>query len=221
MRTRSDSNSAACGSTWRSKLTRLRGRRYTLGVVPSVNPEPVTEQPIAGLDVRETGFALQLHAVDGVEGGMALHLSGRIGPDNVDLFRNRTGAAMEAGYSRLMLDCAGLHTLSGTAIGAFAALQRALRLRGGDLVVVELPEPARELFRLLGFADLITVAPELEEAVSHLASPDQTPPPVLFPHVLECPACTTRLRAVKSGRFRCSSCQAVLAINNGAQVFTA
>ena len=200
-------------------MTGLGGRRYTCRVVPSVHPQPVTEQLAVGSDLRTAGFALQLHEIDGAESGVALHLSGRIGPDNVELFRDRTDAVVEAGFLRLILDCAALHTLSGTAIGAFAALQRRLRLRGGDLVLLRLREPAHELFRLLGFADLLTVATELEEAVSRLASPDQTAPAVLFPHVLECPACTTRLRAVKSGRFRCSNCQAVLAINNGAQVF--
>ena len=111
--------------------------------------------------------------------------------------------------------------LSGTAIGAFATLQRELRQRGGDLVLLNLQEPEHEQLRLLGFADLFTVAAGLEEAVSGLSSPGENSPAVLFPHVLECPACTARLRAVKPGRFRCSSCQAVLAINHGAQVFAA
>ena len=198
--------------------------------MPSDNPEPGAGQPTEGPDVREQGFGFQLHALDAsrgnvdggrVDGGAVLHLGGRIDPTNVGRFRDRCDAVVEAGYLRLILDCTALDTLSGTAIGAFAALQRHLRRRGGDLVLQGLREPDHDLFRLLGFADLIPVALDVEEAVSHLASPGQTAPPVLFPHVLECPTCTTRLRAVKPGRFRCSSCQAVLAINHGAQVFAA
>lgn len=49
--------------------------------MPSVNPEPVTDQPLAGFGVRETGFALQLDLGEGVEGRMALHLGAGLGPD--------------------------------------------------------------------------------------------------------------------------------------------
>ena len=227
MRTRSGSSSTHPSTPANlPKLTALRGRRYTFVAVPSDKPEPGAGQPTAGPDVREQGFGLQLRALGsidsgGADGGAVLHLGGRIDPTNVGRFRDRCHAVMEAGYFRLILDCTALDTLSGTAIGAFAALQRRLRRRGGDLVLQGLREPDHDLFRLLGFADLIPVALDLEEAVSHLASPGQTAPAVLFPHVLECPTCTTRLRAVKPGRFRCSSCQAVLAINHGAQVFAA
>ena len=204
--------------------------------VPSDNPEPGDGQPTEGPDteglategpdVRDEGFRLELHALDdvdggGVDGGAVIDLGGPIDPTTVGRFRDRIDAVVEAGYVRLIVDCTALGRLSGTAVGAFAALQRRLRRRGGDLVLLNLPEPAHEFFRLLGFADLIPVALDVEEAVSHLASPGQTAPAVLFPHVLECPTCTTRLRAVKPGRFRCSSCQSVLAINHGAQVFAA
>ena len=49
--------------------------------MPSVNPEPVTEQPIFGLEVREIGFVVQLHVVDELEGRMALHAGARRDPD--------------------------------------------------------------------------------------------------------------------------------------------
>ena len=193
--------------------------------VPRDNPEPGSEQPTAGPDVRDSGFTLQVDS-GAVAGGAILRLGGRIDPMDVQRFRQRSDAVVAAGHLRLILDCTALHTLSGATIGAFAALQRRLRKRGGDLVLLNLREPERQFFRLLGFADLLAVAMDLEEAVSHLATPRQaTPrqaaPAVLFPHVLECPTCTTRLRAVKPGRFRCSSCQEVLAINHGAQVFAA
>ena len=193
--------------------------------VPRDNPEPGSEQPTAGPDVRDSGFTLQVDS-GAVAGGAILRLGGRIDPMDVQRFRQRSDAVVVAGHLRLILDCTALHTLSGAAIGAFAALQRRLRKRGGDLVLLNLREPERQFFRLLGFADLLAVAMDLEEAVSHLAphgqaTPRQAAPAVLFPHVLECPTCTTRLRAVKPGRFRCSSCQEVLAINHGAQVFAA
>ena len=188
--------------------------------------EPATEPPAAGsgldaVQTRTDGLTIDRHAVDEIEGCLVLHLRGHIGPHNVESFRERTEAVVDAGFVSLILHCAGLQVLSGTAIGAFAALHRELRLRGGDLVLLKLQPQAGEPFRLLGFADLMTVATELSEAVSYLSGTGRAAPAGIFPHVLECPACARRLRAVKSGRFRCSSCQAILAINNGAQVFAA
>ena len=202
-------------------------RGYACGVVSNAAAESVTERPGGRLDARSDDLMIEPQAVDGAEGCMTLHLSGRLGADDMDRFRDRAGAALEAGFVRLILNCAGLRELTGAAMGAFAALQRTLRLRGGDVALVALPEPAGGPFRtggpfqLLGFADLFTVAATIDEAVSRLTAADRPAPAVIFPRVVECPACAARLRTVKSGRFRCSQCQAVLAINNGAQVFAA
>ena len=202
-------------------------RGYACGVVSNAAAESVTERPGGRLDARSDDLVIEPQAVDGAEGCMTLHLSGRLGADDLDRFRDRAGAALEAGFVRLILNCAGLRELTGAAMGAFAALQRTLRLRGGDVALVALPEPAGgpfrtgDPFRLLGFADLFTVAAKIDEAVARLTAADRPAPAVIFPRVVECPACAARLRTVKSGRFRCSQCQAVLAINNGAQVFAA
>ncbi len=160
-------------------------------------------------------------ARSGADGCMVLRLNGRLGADDSDRFRARADAALAAGCVRLIIDCAGLRELTGPAIGVFAALQRALRLRGGDVALAALPAPAGEAFRLLGFADLFTVAADVDQAVSRLTAAGRPAPAVLFPQVVTCPACAARLRTVKPGRFRCSQCQAVLAINYGAQVFAA
>ena len=36
----------------------------------------------------------------------------------------------------------------------------------------------------------------------------------IFPKVFACPMCTKHLRATRSGRFRCSECKSILAIND-------
>lgn len=186
--------------------------------------EPAAERSLSGgpaSGIQTDGLAIDQHAIDEVENCLILHLRGHIGPHNVESFREQTEEVMDTGFLRLILHCAGLQTLSGIAIGAFASLHRKLRLRGGDLVLLQLQPQASELFRLLGFADLVTVATELSDAASSLSTPGQTNTEGIFPQVLACPACDTWLRAAKPGRFRCSSCQVVLAINNGAQAFAA
>ena len=209
-------------------LTRTARHSYVCRVVSKVATTSVIDASTSGrLDGRSDDPVIDSQPAGGAEdrrradGCAVLHLLDRLGVDDLDRFRARTDAALEAGSVRLILDCAGLRELSGAAIGAFASLQRALRLRGGDVALAGLPEPAGDRFRLLGFADLFTVAADVDEAASRLAAPGRPAPAVLFPQVVACPACSARLRTVKSGRFRCSQCQAVLAINNGAQVFAA
>lgn len=217
------------------------GRRgYACGVVPNAATESVVHATVSGrLGGRSDHPAIRPQPAGGVEdsgrvddsgsvddsgrgdGCVVLHLNGRLGADDPDRFRERADAALAAGCVRLIIDCAGLRELTGPAIGAFAALQRTLRQRGGDVALAALPAPAAEAFRLLGFADLFTVAADVDEAVSRLTAAGRPAPTALFPQVVTCPACAARLRTVKPGRFRCSQCQAVLAINYGAQVFAA
>ena len=189
--------------------------------------ESVADQPDPGPDTQTTSFDHLFLPIETLEGGMVIQLSGDISSDDVKSFNDLTDTIVRADSPggerspKLILDCTGLQRLSGTTIGAFANLQRRLRKHGGNLVLLNLQDPEKEWLRLLGFSELITVTTELEKAISHLAAPSETSPAVLFPHVLDCPSCTAKLRSVKPGRFRCSSCQAVLAINYGAQVFAA
>ena len=43
----------------------------------------------------------------------------------------------------------------------------------------------------------------------------------IFPKIFSCPVCSKRLKATKSGRFRCSECKTILAIDNQGEVFLA
>lgn len=40
-----------------------------------------------------------------------------------------------------------------------------------------------------------------------------------FPKIFSCPVCSKRLKATKSGRFRCSECKSILAVDKKARVF--
>jgi len=41
----------------------------------------------------------------------------------------------------------------------------------------------------------------------------------IFPKTFNCPICSKRLKASRAGRFRCSECKTILAIDNSGQVF--
>ncbi|MCP4178729.1 MAG: anti-sigma F factor antagonist, partial [bacterium] len=46
-----------------------------------------------------------------------------------------------------------------------------------------------------------------------------TPKSDIFPKIFRCPICSKKLKASKAGRFRCSECKTILAIDNSGQVF--
>jgi ribosomal protein L37AE/L43A len=40
-----------------------------------------------------------------------------------------------------------------------------------------------------------------------------------FPKIFSCPICSKKLKAVRSGRFRCRGCNSILAVNSQGKVF--
>lgn len=179
--------------------------------------QPAVGDP--GNSFQEDDLRIDAHEVQEVSGCVILYLRGRIGPHSLENFRSRVNILVETGFNRLVLHCAEMQSTAGTATGAFASLQRELRLSNGNLVLLKLPPEEIECYRLLGFTALFLIAEELDEAFSYLTGTVQTAPAGVFPNLIQCPSCSTNLRAARAGRFRCSSCQGILAINNGAQVF--
>ena len=57
----------------------------------------------------------------------------------------------------------------------------------------------------------------LEEAI-YFFSEEPVVQESFFPKVFACPVCAKKLKATKAGRFRCSECKSILAIDNQGQV---
>ena len=86
-----------------------------------------------------------------------------------------------------------------------------------DVVLLEIQPKVYEVFQLLGFSQFFNIKNSTEEAVSFFSQGGQASSSV-FPVVIECPVCSKKLRATKSGRFRCSGCKSILAINDNGEV---
>jgi anti-sigma B factor antagonist len=114
--------------------------------------------------------------------------------------------------------CAGLNYVSSTGIGSFTAFLKAVKPRGGDLVLLEIQPKVYEVFQLLGFSQFFNIKENLEEAVSFFAQKGEGPQAGPFPKIFKCPICSKKLKASKAGRFRCSECKTILAIDNAGQV---
>jgi hypothetical protein len=91
--------------------------------------------------------------------------------------------------------------------------------RGGDLVLLEIQPKVYEVFQLLGFSQFFNIKDNLDESVDFFRAGNPVEKANVFPKIFSCPICSKKLKAVKPGRFRCSECKTILAIDNAGQVF--
>jgi anti-anti-sigma factor len=169
-------------------------------------------------DEKDESLKIKLQPVGEVDGCLILHLMGYIDTYNSNFFQKRITKALEYGYNRLIFQCGGLNYVSSTGIGSFTAFLKAVKPRGGDLVLLEIQPKVFEVFQLLGFSQFFNIRNTLEEALNFFRGDSVLPAANLFPKVFDCPICSKKLKAIKPGRFRCSLCKAILAIDNTGQV---
>ncbi|MBN2050564.1 MAG: STAS domain-containing protein [Spirochaetales bacterium] len=168
---------------------------------------------------KDDSLKIKLQKVDTVEGCLVLYLTGYIDTYNSNFFQKRVTRAVEAGYIRLIFNCGGLNYVSSTGIGSFTAFLKAVKPRGGDLVLLEIQPKVYEVFQLLGFSQFFNIKDNLEESIDFFTSEGKTGVSDIFPKIFQCPICSKRLKATKAGRFRCSECKTILAIDKNGNVF--
>jgi len=163
-----------------------------------------------------------LERVSEIDKGLILKLIGYVDTYNTNLFQKRVNSAIDAGYIRLIFDCIRLNYFSSTGIGSFTSFLKAVKSRGGDIVLFGMQSKLTDIFKLLGFSQFFAIKSTREEAIEYFqgtmvksTSQDSIS---RFPKVIQCPTCRTRLRAVKAGRFRCSHCKSIFVVDANAHV---
>lgn len=175
---------------------------------------------VAGFDEeKDESLKIRLQKVDSVEGCLIMYLTGYIDTYNSNFFQKRVTRAVESGFTRLIFHCGGLNYVSSTGIGSFTAFLKAVKPRGGDLVLLEIQPKVYEVFQLLGFSQFFNIKDNLDEAVDFFKKGGATVESDVFPKIFKCPICSKKLKATRAGRFRCSECKTILAIDNSGQVF--
>jgi anti-anti-sigma factor len=169
-------------------------------------------------DETVDGLKIKLAKVDNVIGGLTMILTGYIDTYNSNSFNRVALKAIQGGFHRVIFQCGGLNYVSSTGIGTFTTIMKAVKARGGDLVFVGMQPKVHEVFQLLGFSKFFNMRDSLEDSINHFKGEKPAEKPNVFPKVITCPICVKKLNVVRAGRFRCSSCKTVLAINEVAQV---
>ncbi|MDR0455153.1 MAG: anti-sigma factor antagonist [Treponema sp.] len=153
-----------------------------------------------------------------VEGCLMLVLNGYIDTYNSTIFQKRVQRAIDAGFIRLIFNCNGLNHVSSTGIGSLTVFLKAVKSQGGDMILLEIQPKVYEVFQLLGFSQFFNIQTDLNESIDFFRNNETQQETEVFPKTFACPFCSKSLKAVKPGRFRCSDCKTILAIDNAGAV---
>lgn len=174
---------------------------------------------IPGFDSeKDDSLTISLRKADGVSRGIFIYLSGYIDTYNSSYFQKQITKVIEAGYINLIFNCSSLNYVSSTGIGSFTVFLKVVKPKGGDIVLLEIQPKVYEVFQLLGFSQFFNIKSSADEAVAFFTSGGTTAKASVFPLIISCPVCNKKLRAIKSGRFRCSGCRSILEINGSGEV---
>jgi anti-sigma B factor antagonist len=169
-------------------------------------------------DEKDDSLKIKLTKIEEAPRCLMLALTGYIDTYNSNFFQKRIQKAIEGGFVRLIFECGGLNYVSSTGIGSFTTFLKAVKPQGGDLVLLDIQPKVFEVFQLLGFSQFFNIRESIEESIDFFKSGKVQEKPSVFPKVVACPLCYKKLKAVRAGRFRCSECKSVLAIDENGQV---
>jgi anti-anti-sigma factor len=169
-------------------------------------------------DDKDESLKIKIEKVDEAPRCLMLKLSGYIDTYNSNFFQKRVHKAIESGFVRLIFQCGGLNYVSSTGIGSFTTFMKAVKPQGGDLVLLDIQPKVYEVFQLLGFSQFFNIRDNMEDSIHFFNSDEAEGGTSIFPKVVSCPICYKKLKAVKFGRFRCSECKSILAIDEAGQV---
>jgi len=164
-------------------------------------------------DEKEDSIKIRLQTIGNIPGCLVLCLTGYVDTYNSSSFQKRVTRAIEAGFVRLVFHFDGLNYLSSTGIGSFTQFLKDVKPRGGDMVLFGIQPKVYEVFQLLGFSQFFNIRQSLDEAISFFATRSGEGTGTVFPKIFTCPICSRRLKAPRAGRFRCSECKTILALD--------
>jgi len=169
-------------------------------------------------DEKDDSLKIKLERVNDVPRCLLLILTGYIDTYNSNFFQKRVQKAIESGFVKLIFQCGSLNYVSSTGIGSFTSFLKAVKPMGGDLVLLDIQPKVYEVFQLLGFSQFFNIKDSLADSIMFFNSGQPPEKPSVFPKIIACPLCTRKLKAIKPGRFRCSECKSILAIDEAGQV---
>lgn len=169
---------------------------------------------VKGFDSEEQNSALKMRisCLQNRSEVIVVFLTGYIDTYNTNYFSNKIDKILSAGYMKLVLDCSQLNYMSSTGIGSMTGIMKALKAKGGEIILVSIQSKVMDVFELLGFSSFFAIKNSYDEVIKYLDCVKETTISI-FPRAFNCPMCRTRLKTSKAGKFRCAHCKTIIEIN--------
>ena len=149
---------------------------------------------------------------------LIVKMVGQLNTYNSTPFQKKIETILHTSYRKIIFDMERLNYVSSTGIGAFTQI---LKVFGRDanpgvIVLSGVTPKVYEVFQLLGFNSFFRIFDDLQNALKHFEGHNEVS---IFPRVLVCPICNMRIKASKSGRFRCTKCRSIIVIDSERKIF--
>ena len=170
-------------------------------------------------DEKDDSLKISLEKVDAVDNAILVILNGYIDTYNSVYFQKQVNKIVGNGFVNIVFNCSHLNYVSSTGIGSFTAFLKLVKPKNGDIVLLNIQPKVYEVFQLLGFSHFFNIKETIEDAINHFKQDSNPAGASVFPKIFSCPVCSRKLKATRQGRFKCSDCKAILAIDQNGNVF--
>ena len=91
------------------------------------------------------------------ENKIVAQLSGRLDTTNAQLFETSIQPLIENANQEIEIDCTDLQYISSSGLRQFLALRKAVSAKGGKLVVSNVNNAIKDIFKMTGFSNLFEI----------------------------------------------------------------
>ena len=163
------------------------------------------------------GLFIHVEAIAEDEKCRLLRLNGCLDAHTAGGLSAQIDSYTRRGDIRLIFDLTQVFYLSSTGIDCFAKALKAVKPRGGEIVLVGLHERVLGVLRMYGFEKAFHMSNSIADAITYL-SPKRIISSHVFPLYTKCPVCTSWLKLKKPMRFRCSICRTIMTVDSAGSV---
>lgn len=104
------------------------------------------------------------------QGGLSvIQLEGYLDAHTAPQFEQAIQSEVDAGRHRLVVDCEKLTYISSAGLGVFMGFVEEVREQGGDIKICGLTPKVRQVFDILGFAEIYDICDDRAAAVQRFA----------------------------------------------------
>jgi anti-sigma B factor antagonist len=149
---------------------------------------------------------------NGDPGTLVVKISGSLDTYNSHDFRIAVNEAIKESpkLKIVVFDMESLNYVSSTGVGSVIDIFMQSQKSEVDVYLYRMCDKINEIFNLLGFINYFKLITEYKE----IGKEKQT----VFPKIINCPHCNAKLKLLKAGKFRCSSCKGGVRVTSKGEV---